>query len=278
MLRQALTFCSGQPDDVKFKVVGELLQLFSKEFSPDSTTIRLFERKNEIVKKYTTNKDPMREQKKLGLEAALSVYGDLEYFVGGESNPGRRFRRAVLVALAGNSIEFGRVEHRFDPADIERHLFDSINSKPEVDDIPVFYERVTKARKILYVTDNAGELVCDKILVDELKRYARVFVAPLSKPMQDDATVEDVETAGIVCDVVSKGEMIGLCLDRTPKEFNRVFAVADVVVAKGMACYETIVEHPKEVEGKVVLLMKVKCTPVSRDVGVKLGSTVVKAF
>jgi len=275
MLRRVLMFCENESEETRYRVVREVCGLFSERISPDMSTTALANERNRILEEITKNKDPMRHLKEESMDAALELYPRLEEHLKG-LDEGERFKTALRMALAGNIIEFGARDHEVNLARLEGEIMEIVEGKPEVDDSDEIYERVKKAKRILYVTDNAGELVLDKIFIEELRNYAEVTVAPLSKPVQDDACLEDVKRAGIGGDILPRGDFIGVWFERTPEEFQHAWEDADLIIAKGMACYETLVDRPDILGGKVALLMKAKCRPVAQDIGVPVGATVVK--
>ena len=103
-------------------------------------------------------------------------------------------------------------------------------------------------------------------------------IAPLSRPVQDDATIEEVRNAGLdrICKVILRGDFLGLWFERCTPDFLKKFDETDFIIAKGMGCYETLMDYPEKLTGRIGLLMKAKCLPVARDINVPLGSAVVK--
>jgi len=277
MLRRVLMFCENESEETRYRVVREVCGLFSERISPDMSTTALANERNRILEEITKNKDPMRHLKDESMDAALELYPRLKERLMG-LDEGGRFRTALRMALAGNIMEFGARDHEVNLNRLEEEIMEIVEGKAEIDDSDRVYEKVKKAKRILYVTDNAGELVLDKLFIDELRNYANVTVAPLSRPVQDDASVEDVKRAGIDGDILPRGDFIGVWFERTPAEFQRAWKEADLIIAKGMACYETLVDRPDILDGKVALLMKAKCRPVAEDIRVPLGASVVKVL
>lgn len=277
MLNRALLFCRNENELVKYRVVREVCKLFSEKFSDGISTTEIAYERNKIIERITRNMDPMREIKEKSLKAALEVYPELEDYVKGIKDEKERFKTALRIALAGNILEFGARDHSVNLNDLKNEIFSVVNGGLAIDDSDEIYERAKKLGEILYVTDNTGELVFDRIFTDELKKYARVSIAPLSRPVQDDASVGDLKIAGINnCEIIPRSDCIGVWFERCTPEFLKKWDKADLIIAKGMGCYETLVDHPEKTKGKVALLMKVKCMPVSRHINAPLGSAIVK--
>jgi len=255
----------------------ELCELFSKRISPKITTTEIAYERNKIIEGITHNLDPMKDIKEESIRKALEVYPRIERYVDRIKDDEKRFKIAMRIALAGNLIEFGARDHVIDLDRLEEEIRNVINERLIIDDTDGIYEKVKNSDEILYVTDNAGELVFDRILIRELLRYAEVIIAPLSRPVQDDAWIEDVKRLKIdeTCKIVPRGDFIGIWFEKCTPEFVREFDDADLIIAKGMGCYETLVDYPERLNGRIALLMKAKCEPVAKDVNVPLGSGVI---
>lgn len=280
MLHRALLFCKNEDEETKDKVIREVCRLFSEKFSPDFSTTEMAYLRNQAIEEIIDNKDPMKEIKEESIKAAEKVYPKLEDYIKKIKNEKERFKIALKISLAGNIIEFGAGDHSVDLKNLEDYIFEVVGGPLAIDDSKEIYEKVKNSKEVLYVTDNAGELIFDKIFIKELKKYSKVFVAPLSRPVQDDAWLGDVKKVGIdtICTIVPRSDSIGVWFEKCTEEFIKKWKEADLIIAKGMGCYETLVDYPEMSKGKVALLMKAKCDPVARDVGVTLGSNVVKVM
>ncbi|RLI94796.1 MAG: hypothetical protein DRO90_01460 [Candidatus Altiarchaeales archaeon] len=277
MLQRAILFCRDEEEEVRYRVMRELCELFSKRISPKITTTEIAYERNKIIEGITHNLDPMKDIKEESIRKALEVYPRIERYVDRIKDDEKRFKIAMRIALAGNLIEFGARDHVIDLDRLEEEIRNVINERLIIDDTDGIYEKVKNSDEILYVTDNAGELVFDRILIRELLRYAEVIIAPLSRPVQDDAWIEDVKRLKIdeTCKIVPRGDFIGIWFEKCTPEFVREFDDADLIIAKGMGCYETLVDYPERFNGRIALLMKAKCEPVAKDVNVPLGSGVI---
>jgi uncharacterized protein with ATP-grasp and redox domains len=131
-----------------------------------------------------------------------------------------------------------------------------------------------KSEKIVYIGDNAGEIVFDRILLEELKGKEITFVVK-GGPIINDATVEDAKFVSInkiaKIKTVSNGEP-KTGPKRNSKEFINLLKSADIVISKGQGNYEAL----SEVNANIFFLLKVKCPTIANDIGVKIGSIVVK--
>ncbi len=275
MIQRALLFCRKKDERTKYEVAKAVCKLFSKEFSGLKTTEMAYLR-NKAIEKIIKDRDPMRDLKKDSFNVALRLYPLLERYISITKNQKERFRKALMVALAGNIIEFGAMNHKVNLKKLEDEIFSVVEGKLAIDDVDRIYGKAKNSREILYVTDNAAELVFDKIFINELKNYSGVFVSPLSRPVQDDAWMDDVKKLGIDCGIIPRGNFLGIWFEKCTPEFLEKYREVDLVIAKGMGCYETLVDYPKKAKGRVALLMKAKCIPVATNAGVPLGATVAK--
>jgi hypothetical protein len=278
MLQRAMLFCEGESEERKRSMLEKLCRLYSELVTKDvTTTYAAFER-NRILEELTSERDPLKHLKEESFSAAMGLYSKMHKLVSAEKDPKKRFRLAAKVALAGNIIEFGARDHKIDISRLEEEIMDVVDGKLAVDELDRLYEKARKAKTILYVTDNAAEVVFDKFFIEELLKYAKVYVAPLSRPVQDDAWTHETTKAGIdkLCEIIPRGSFIGVWFEKCTPEFLKKFDEADLVIAKGMGCYETLIDRPDKLTGKIGLLLKAKCLPVARSIGVPVGSAVVK--
>jgi len=139
-----------------------------------------------------------------------------------------------------------------------------------IDDIDELKKHIEKGTKLLFFTDNAGEIAFDTLVVEELRRLgAQVAVAVKGGPSLNDALMRDAEAVGMTeaaDEVITTGtDAIGIRLDESPEWFLERFYSADVILAKGMANWETLTETPAPCP--LMYLFRTKCEPVARAVG-----------
>ena len=278
MLKRTLLFCRNADEETKYKVVREVCRLFSENFSPELTTTQMADMRKTAIEKITNDPDPLKDLKDESILEAEKVYPKIESYIEKIKDPKKRFAAALKVALAGNIVEFGAQDHKVDLKMLEKEIFDVICGPLAIDDSDKIFEKVKKSKEVLYVTDNAGELIFDRILVKEILRYAKVNLAPLSRPAQDDASVAEAKKVGMdrLCPIIPRSDSIGVWFERCTPEFLKKWDEAGFIIVKGMGCYETLVDYPEKTAGKVGLLMKAKCNAVAKDAKVQLGGAVVK--
>ena len=181
---------------------------------------------------------------------------------------------AVRVAIGGNLLDVG-AKTQIAAEDLPAHL-ETIWTQPLRGDVASLFAAAERARSILYLADNAGEIVFDRLLIEQLpvgKDVGAVRVAPVL----NDAVRADAETAGLpeLVPVVDNGsDAPGTILDDCSADFRARFAAADLVIAKGQGNYETL----SETDRPIYFLFTVKCPLVAARVGEPVGSLVAKAI
>lgn len=180
-------------------------------------------------------------------------------------------RAAVQLALAANVIDFG-IKGDLKAEAIPAALEDSMNG-PLIGDVDAFFEEANRAPDILFLADNAGELVFDRLLL-ELLPHHKITVAVKGGPAINDALRADAAAAGLdgwveVMDTGSDGA--GIALDACSPEFQQRFARASLILAKGQANYESLDDCGRN----IFFLFKVKCPVVAQHIGHPLGSLVL---
>jgi hypothetical protein len=263
---------------LQFKVASALFQLLAKEFKPTAVPAYLGTKRDRLIKRMTGNSDPYAKIKQKSNQKALEFLPLARKLVSSGSSPELRFKKACLCSIVGNIMEFDIPGHAFKYEDIGR-LVQTAEDDLAIDEIADIFNAVGEARRILYLTDNAGEIAFDKLLVDELKkRGAHVTVAVKGGPIINDATMEDAKYIGIdkVADgIITTGtDAVGLMPEQCSREFLDVYNSVDLVLAKGMGYVETLTEL--DLAFPHALLLRTKCQPVANFLNVEKGKNVAK--
>ena len=265
-LNQALRAARIATDDEKKikKVLDEvrmMLRSIPLESTPPETGRVIYRKVSEI----TGNLDPYREIKRESTQKALSLYPSLKSHVE-KSND--RLLTAIRIAIAGNVIDFG-ANWAFDL----KHDVDEVLEKDfAIYDYNRFKDRLEKAREVLYIGDNAGECVFDRILIEEMKKSVIYVVRDV--PVINDATYEDAVQAGIdnVATILSSGtDAPGTILETCSAAFQKVSNNAKFIISKGQGNYETLSNEKRP----IFFLLKVKCHVIANDIGIHEGDIIL---
>jgi len=212
--------------------------------------------------------DPYRASKDRQNEMAAALIPAIRKYIGLSSDP---LVMAVRYAITGNIIDWG-AKNRIGYAEIYEDL-QKASMQPIFGDIEAFRKAVMKATTILYLTDNAGEIFFDGLLIEQMKN-ARIMLAVRGAPVINDATRSDAQTAGLdhIAEIIDNGsDAPGTILDDCSSEFRRIFNEADMVIAKGQGNFESLSDESRE----IFFLFKTKCPVISRHSGFCLGTYVL---
>lgn len=218
-----------------------------------------------LARALTGDRDPYADLKRRAGQTVAAILPGLAAQVRAAEDP---LRAAVQLAIAGNTIDAGANGLQ----SVERIAAElaAAGGRVLAGDLNGFRRAVADAGNILYLTDNAGEIVVDRLLAEQLAP-ARLTFAVRGAPVLNDATREDALLAGLdrLGDVIDNGsDAPGTLLPECSAEFRRRFAAADLVIAKGQGNYETLNDQPRE----IFFLFSVKCAIVARQVGVPVGT------
>jgi uncharacterized protein with ATP-grasp and redox domains len=250
----------------------------AEEFKATANPADLGTKRDRLIRKITRNPDPYKQKKHLSNKKALNVVPIAESIIQKETSPERRFRKACLSAIVGNIIEFDLPDNPFKFEDLEK-LIQQAESDLALDELDKIYNKAKTAETVLFLTDNAGEIALDTLLIKELKNLgAHVTVAVKAAQILNDALLEDAEFVGMhkVADklITTGSDSVGLFPDECSKEFMDVYNCVDLVVAKGMGYAETLTEL--ELPVPHALLLRSKCRTVANHFNVNTGKNIAK--
>ncbi len=214
-------------------------------------------------------KDPFKDIKSEYNQLALGLYPELRKMVEQSPDP---LWTASRLAIAGNVIDFGI----FTSVDIGGTIGRAMNNPLAVDTFRQFREAVLGSPDVLYLLDNSGEIVFDRLLIEVLTGMGKKVRAVVKgSPVLNDATAEDAAEAGLdqVCTVIDNGsDGIGTILEFTSPGFNQEFSNAGLVISKGQGNFETLWDAPLPGGQRIFFLLQSKCDVLSKELGLPKGS------
>ena len=219
-----------------------------------------------IVREETGADDPYRAEKVESTRQALALYPRLKALVEDSTDS---LDMAVRLAIAGNIIDLGHAAEYDLWGSVERVIVQPF----AIDDGPAFREALDRATWVLYLADNAGETVFDRVLIETLDVPVTYVVK--GGAILNDATLDDARAAGLdqVARLVANGsDAPGTILERSSDVFRQLYEEAELIIAKGQANYETL---SGEGDG-LFFLLQTKCPVIAADVGAPVGSIVLK--
>jgi uncharacterized protein with ATP-grasp and redox domains len=243
------------------KSVCRLLPTLSFDATPPEMGREMYR----LISDKTGIEDPFKAIKDQYTRQALQLYPELKTLVQSSED---RLLTAVRVSIAGNVIDFGS-PRKFN---IEQDLKTILHQKFAVDFYQEFRQSLSEAHKVLFIGDNAGETVFDRLLIEELGKP--VIYVVRDRPVLNDAVAQDAVDAGIdkVAEILSSGsDAPGNILRLCSGAFLKAYRSSDLVISKGQGNYEGLSDEARP----IFFLLKAKCHVIASDIGVPQGSIIL---
>jgi uncharacterized protein with ATP-grasp and redox domains len=271
LLQQAInTARSAGADETQRIAILRECMAYMAQADLAGTPSRFSEPVYAAIARITGVADPYASMKRATNALAIRLLVDTRDLVTHSRDP---LAKALHAAAAGNVIDAGI--HSTHTSDIQKKLQRLMQQPFAIDDVAVFRTFLKRGAQVLYVTDNAGEIVFDALAVDRIQRFGvTVTVAVKSGPIINDATLEDAQAAGLtkICRVIETGgATIGIDWTRVSPEFRAAYDSAAAVIVKGHGHYETLFEDPHP---GLFYLLKVKCPVIARALHGSVGDLV----
>ena len=271
LLRQAIDALRLATADEKshIEILRRVLSALSR-MDLSASPPRMAQQIHRMVRQDTATRDPYKSVKERLNRTALSLYPDLEARVARATDP---LQTALRLAICGNVIDFGPYR-TMDTERIQTAIAQAL-ADPLHGDLAQLKQALQGARNILFLGDNAGEIVFDRLLLKQLGDRKIVY-AVRGAPVLNDATIDDARSTQMTAlvEVVTNGsDAPGTLLPDCSPDFRRRFERADLVVSKGQGNYETL----SAVKRPICFLLKAKCPLIAAHLGCSLGSHVALA-
>lgn len=244
--------------------VAELLQQIPMGKSPPEIASRVYQ----VIREVSGNPDPYKSIKQDSTTRALALYPVLKQMANEARDP---LAAAIKIAAAGNVIDYGVGSSHLIEAEADRILENDF----AVFDMAAFLRHMEGADRILYIADNAGECVFDRVLIEVLNRPVTYVVR--GYPIINDATAKDAASAGIdqVAQIISSGtDAPGTVIETCSEGFLRLFEKPHLRISKGQGNYEALSDQKQP----IFFLLKAKCSVIARDLDVCEGQMVFKGI
>lgn len=261
-IRQALnTFEMLQTDqEIRERVLRTILRLTSEMdlSDPPPAMGKLI---YELIRRESNTHDPYQRAKREFNRMAMDLYPDLAEKVRTAKNP---LETALKLAIAGNIIDFG-IHTRLQSSQVHQSIESALAAQLDQRVLKYFCRSLEEADQILYLADNTGEIVFDRLLIECLPRK-KITLVVRGAPVINDALLEDAELVGLtnLVRVIDNGDSTpGIILNQCSSAFVESFQQADMIIAKGQGNFETLSETRK----KIFFLFKAKCPVVAEYLG-----------
>ena len=238
----------------------------------DRNNCELIEEVYRIVTRAVGDEDPYRDVKAHFNRGMLRLCPEVRRHIQESGDP---LRAAVRAAIAGNLIDLAALGLEISLEAAMEKVREVDRTGMYVDDCDSLKAALSRARTLLVLGDNCGEIAMDKLLIETLRGLypqLRVQYGVRGTAVVNDVTREDAAMVGMenVAEVIDNGDsLLTTLLRRTSPEFNRAFYGADVVIAKGMGNYEGLYGCDR---GDIWFLMIAKCNVIARLTGTPRGS------
>lgn len=220
-----------------------------------------------IIRKLLNKTDPYKEIKQKFNTLMLEYYPRLRKKVESAPNP---FDMAMRLAIAGNIIDFGPRS----TFDVDATLKKVEMAQLAIDDSRKLQAACDNAKTLLYLGDNAGEIVMDRLFIETIN-HPNVYFAVRGAPIINDVTIEDAEQVGMnkIAIIITNGDDApGTILENTSPQFQEIFNSADLIISKGQGNFESLTGNNQN----IFYLLMAKCDHIAKHIGVKKGDFIVK--
>ncbi len=218
-----------------------------------------------MISECSNIKDPYMEIKDLSTEKALSLLPKMKEIVKKSPAP---FESAVRISIAGNIIDFG-ANHNFSLDSVQHEIDKSMTLPIDLAAVDLLENKMRSAKKILYLADNCGEAVLDRLLIEHLRE--KIILAVKGAPILNDMTRREAAMSGYedICEIIDTGDSTpGVWLEYSSENFRKIFSEADLIVSKGQGNYETLSDCGRP----IFFLLKAKCAVVASHLKTEIGS------
>lgn len=221
-----------------------------------------------LAKKKIQNNDLYTEEKRYANAILYEQFEQWNAFVQKQENS---LAVAAKLAVVGNIVDYGA--HTV-PSDIPATIQSLLTLDLRMDDRAELFAAIKKADSVLYLGDNAGEIVFDKLFIQHLNHPNLVY-AVRGNPIINDVTLEDAKQVGMqeVCRVISNGhDAPSTLVENCSQEFQDLYKNADVVISKGQGNFEGLMDEKKE---SLYFMLMAKCDVIAEMLGVAKGSLII---
>jgi len=270
---------STKDKQLKKKVVQNACRLLGEIYDPDECSAAIATRVHKLVYETLGDDDPYSDLKTKSNKIALSLVPRVEKLVRESDDP---LRKSILCSIIGNMMDFGIRGGSSNPNDL-RDIFNKLfeeglgfNDTDKVKNI------LKESKHVVLFTDNCGEIVFDKILCREIKKFKPdVFLTLVVKgePVLSDATMDEAVELGfdeVVDEILTTGCFaVGADLKNPPLDLKKTLDEVDLIICKGMANYEVFSETDYK---PIVYFLRTKCHPIANSMGISVDISAVKLY
>jgi len=270
---------STEDEEVQTNVIKNACSMLKNFYDPSECSAVIATHVHKKTYDLLNNPDPYKELKEQSNQIAASLIPLVKDHINESKNP---LKTAILTSIIGNTLDFGIKGASKHPEEFEQVFDQNFNEGFGFDDTEKVFSILKNSKSILYFTDNCGEIVFDKLVIEEMKKmfpHLLISLVVKGEPVLSDATMKDAKELGfddVVDNVFTTGGFaVGVNLMKIPTELKNEMNNADLFICKGMANYESFSEtsiHP------IVYLLRSKCEPIASSMLVPVNANIVKLY
>ena len=258
-------------EKVQRQIINKVLQILYKSslnVSPPEISQKVYS----AIREITGIDDPYYQAKQVQNKTVISFVDEIKAMISSAEDP---LFFSLKLAIAGNNIDLG-IRQKLN--DIKATIMDAVNTRLSINDYSFFKKNLRHVKKLLYLGDNAGEIVFDKLSIEQIKEnyQIRVYYVVRGAPIINDVTLEDAAFVGMeeVAEVVSNEfDAPGTILPKVSNRIRQLLSESDMIISKGQGNYESL----SSLEKNIFFLLKAKCGIVARDIGAAEGDLILKS-
>ena len=264
---------------IQQKTLKKTLTLLAELYDPNGCSASIATKVHRVAYDALSDEDPYKDLKKQSNKIAKKLVPRVEELVFVSEDP---IRMSMLCSIVGNMMDFGIRGGSKNPNDLSDIFEEIISEDLGWDDVDEVKEILSKSKNVILFTDNCGEVVFDKILCREIKKFnPDIFLTLVVKgeKILSDATMEDAKELGmneVVDEILTTGCFaVGVDFDRLPSDVDEKLKSSDLIICKGMANYESFSETNYR---PIAYLLRTKCSAIADSMGLPIDICAVKLY
>ena len=281
LLKRILFEIELSTDDKKLqnKTIKKACTLLAKLYNPNICSVDIATKVHKLVYETLDEKDPYKKLKIESNKAAKKLIPRVEELINVCEDP---LRMSMLCSIVGNMMDFGIEGASNNPEKLFDIFEETVSDDLGYDDYDRLKDILKDAKNILLFADNCGEIVFDKILCSELKKFKPdIFLTVVVKGenILSDATMDDALEIGLdkeVDQILTTGCFaVGIDFEKLPLDVKKLLDKVDIILSKGMGNYEAFSET---IYKPIAYLLRTKCGAIANSMGVTRNINVIKLY
>jgi len=266
-------------ESLRIKTLLGACKILIESYDSNLSSAEIATKVHKTAYKLLGTKDPYKKLKEESNRLALQLLPKIKSII---ENSEERLKTSMLCAIIGNILDFGIKGSESDPSVLIEKFDRYFSEGLKYDDSGMVEMLLRDAEDIVFVTDNCGEIVFDKILCQEIKRFnnrLKITLVVRGEPILTDATMEDAIQLGfdeVVDRILTTGTFaVGLDIKEIPAALKKALEDNDLIICKGMANYEAFSETDYK---PIAYLLRTKCTAIANDMNLPLNVNAIKLY